>query len=188
MTSLLLAWRGGDRGALDRLIPLVYDELHRLARDCMRGERPEHTLQTTALVNEAYLRLVKGAVKWQDRAHFFAMAATAMRRVLVDHARARGRQKRAGVQVSLEESMLVLPDRGDELIAIDDALNALAREDDRAAKVIELHFFGGLTYDETAEALGISAATVDRDLRFARAWLYRSMSRPPESAPAGDDR
>jgi RNA polymerase sigma factor (TIGR02999 family) len=176
VTGLLRAWRDGDRGALDRLIPLVYDELHTLAQQCMRGERPGHTLQATSLVNEAYLRLVSGSVNWQDRAHFFAMAATAMRRVLVDHARSKGRHKRAGVQVSLDESVMVLPDREDELLAIDDALNDLARKDERAAKVIELHFFGGLTYDETAEALGISPATVDRDLRFARAWLHKSLA------------
>ena len=179
VTALLRAWRDGDRAALDRLLPLVYDELHGLAQQCMRGERSGHTLQATALVNEAYLRLVSGPVNWQDRAHFFAMAATAMRRVLVDHARSKGRQKRAGVQVSLDESMMVLPDKEDELLAIDEALNDLAKRDERAARVIELHYFGGLTYDETAEALGISPATVDRDLRFARAWLFRSLSQDP---------
>jgi RNA polymerase sigma factor (TIGR02999 family) len=179
VTALLRAWREGDRGALDRLMPLVYEELHGLAKQCMRGERDGHTLQATALVNEAYLRLVSGPVNWQDRAHFFAMAATAMRRVLVDHARGKGRRKRAGIQVSLEESMLVLPDREDELLAIDEALTDLARRDERAARVVELHYFGGLTYDETAEALGVSPATVDRDLRFARAWLYRTLSQDP---------
>jgi RNA polymerase sigma factor (TIGR02999 family) len=175
VTTLLLAWRAGDRGALDRLIPLVHAELHRLAQRCMQGERPDHTLQATALVNEVYLRLVATEVAWKDRAHFFAVAATTMRRILVDHARAKGRKKRAGERVSLEESVLVAPDREAELLAIDDALTRLAGTDERAARVVELHYFGGLTYDEIAEALGISAATVDRDLRFAKAWLYREL-------------
>jgi len=175
VTALLQAWRAGDRGALDRLIPLVHDELHRLAQGCMRGERPDHTLQATALVNEAYLKLVRADVDWRDRAHFFAVAATTMRRILVDHARARGRKKRGGVAVSLEESVLVSPDREAELLAIDEALTRLADHDERAARVVELHYFGGLTYDEIAEALGVSAATVDRDLRFAKAWLYREL-------------
>ncbi len=175
VTDLLSSWRSGDRGALDRLIPVVHAELHRLAQECMRGERPDHTLQPTALVNEAYLRLVGANVAWQDRAHFFAIAATTMRRVLVDHARARGRGKRAGRPVSLEDSLLVAPDRADDLLVVDDALDRLQAQDARAAKVVELHYFGGLTYEETAEALGVSAATVDRDLRFARAWLHREL-------------
>jgi RNA polymerase sigma factor (TIGR02999 family) len=175
VTALLHAWRAGDRGALDRLIPLVHDELHRLAQGCMRGERPDHTLQATALVNEVYLRLVGSEVDWKDRAHFFAVAATTMRRILVDHARAKGRKKRAGALVSLEESAVVAPDREDELLAIDEALTRLAAHDERAARTVELHYFGGLTYDEIAEALGVSAATVDRDLRFAKAWLYREL-------------
>jgi RNA polymerase sigma factor (TIGR02999 family) len=175
VTALLMAWRAGDRGALDRLIPLVHDELHALAQRCMRGERPEHTLQATALVNEAYLRLIGAEIDWKDRAHFFAVAATTMRRILVDHARTKGRKKRAGERVSLEESVLVAPDREAELLAIDDALTELAGHDARAARVVELHYFGGLTYDEIAEALGVSAATVDRDLRFAKAWLYREL-------------
>jgi RNA polymerase sigma factor (TIGR02999 family) len=141
----------------------------------MRGERPEHTLQATALVNEAYLRLIGAEIDWKDRAHFFAVAATTMRRILVDHARTKGRKKRAGERVSLEESVLVAPDREAELLAIDDALTELAGHDARAARVVELHYFGGLTYDEIAEALGVSAATVDRDLRFAKAWLYREL-------------
>jgi RNA polymerase sigma factor (TIGR02999 family) len=179
VTALLRAWRAGDRGALDRLIPLVHDELHRLALGYMRGERPDHTLQATALVNEAYLKLVRADVDWRDRAHFFAVAATTMRRILVDHARTKGRVKRGGVAVSLEESVLVAPDREAELLAIDEALTRLAGNDERAARVVELHYFGGLTYDEIAEALGISAATVDRDLRFAKAWLYRELKESP---------
>jgi len=175
VTAMLKAWRSGDAGALDRLVPLVHAELHRLAEGCMRGERPDHTLQATALVNEAYLRLVDADVAWQDRAHFFAVAATTMRRILVDHARAKGRKKRAGTRVSLEESIIVAPDRDAELVAIDEALTALAANDARAAKAVELHYFGGLTYQEIAEALGTSPATVDRDLRFAKSWLYREL-------------
>jgi RNA polymerase sigma factor (TIGR02999 family) len=175
VSQLLLSWRTGDRGALDRLIPLVHAELHRMAEVCMREEREGHTLQPTALVHEAYLRLVGAEVAWQDRAHFFAVAATTMRRVLVDHARGRGRAKRAGSPVSLEDSLLVAPDRADDLLVVDDALDRLAAQDARAARVVELHYFGGLTYEETAEAIGVSAATVDRDLRFARAWLHREL-------------
>jgi RNA polymerase sigma factor (TIGR02999 family) len=175
VTGLLQAWRAGDQAALDQLIPVVYEELHRLAQGYMRGERPDHTLQATALVNEAYLRLVHAEVDWKDRAHFFAVAATTMRRILVDHARAQGRKKRAGVKVSLEESVLVAPDREAELVVIDEALIRLAGHDERAAKAVELHYFGGLTYDEIAQALDVSAATVDRDLRFAKSWLYREI-------------
>jgi len=175
VTALLRRWRGGDQTALDRLVPLVYDELHRLAQGYMRGERPDHTLQATALVNEAYLRLVDAEVDWKDRSHFFAVAATTMRRILVDHARAHGRQKRAGVKVSLEESLVVAPEREADLVVIDEALTRLATHDERAAKAVELHYFGGLTYAEIAEALGVSEATVDRDLRFAKAWLYREI-------------
>lgn len=176
VTGLLQAWRRGDREALDRLIPLVHDELHRLAAGYMRGERPDHTLQTTALVNEAYLRLVDADVDWQDRAHFFAVAATTMRRILVDHARAKGRRKRAGIKVSLDDAAVVTPDASDEMLALDEALTRLAERDERPARVVELHYFGGLTYDEIAEVVGVSAATVHRDLRLARAWLYREMS------------
>ncbi len=175
VSELLLTWRQGDRGALDRLIPLVHNELRQLAEQCMRGERPGHTLQPTALVHEAYLRLIGKDIAWQDRAHFFAVAATTMRRVLVDHARAKGRAKRAGRPVSLEDSLLVSPDRSNDLLVVDDALDQLTEKDARAARVVELHYFGGLTYEETAEAIGVSAATVDRDLRFARAWLHRQL-------------
>jgi RNA polymerase sigma factor (TIGR02999 family) len=175
VSRLLHSWRSGDRDALDRLIPLVHDELRVMAEVCMRGERPGHTLQPTALVHEAYLRLIGAEVAWQDRAHFFAVAATTMRRVLVDHARAKGRAKRDGRPVSLEESILIAPERADDLLVVDDALDRLEEHDARAAKVVELHYFGGLTYAETAEALGVSAATVDRDLRFARAWLHREL-------------
>jgi RNA polymerase sigma factor (TIGR02999 family) len=175
VSQLLVDWRAGDRAALDRLIPLVHAELHGMAEKCLRGERPGHTLQPTALVNEAYLRLIGASVPWHDRAHFYAVAATTMRRVLVDHARARGRVKRAGRPVSLEDSLIIAPDRADDFLVVNDALDRLALQDGRAARVIELHYFGGLTYEETAEALGVSAATVDRDLRFARAWLHREL-------------
>jgi len=176
VTDLLHAWRAGDRGALDRLVPLVYDELRRLAGQYMRGERPDHTLQATALVNEAYLRLVDSGVDWRDRAHFFAVAASTMRRILVDHARAQGRQKRSGEKVSLEESVLVAPDNSADMLAIDSALTALAEHDERAARVVEFHYFGGLTQPQIAEALEISEATVYRDLRFAKSWLHRELS------------
>jgi RNA polymerase sigma-70 factor, ECF subfamily len=175
VTELLHAWRGGDRAALDRLIPLVHDELHRLASGHMRGERPDHTLQTTALVDEAYLRLVDAEVDWQDRAHFLAVAATVMRRVLVDHARGRARGKRAGVKITLEEAALVSPSSSDDMLALDDALSRLAKNDERTAKAVELHYFGGLTYREIGEVLDVSEATVDRDLRLARAWLYNEL-------------
>ncbi len=175
VTELLKESRAGDNEAFQLLVSLVYEELHRLAEQCMRGERPNHTLQATALVNEAYLRLVDSNVAWQDRSHFFAMAATTMRHVLVDHARAKGRQKRRGEEVSLEESLIVAPGHEDDILALDDALEALTEHDERAARVIELHYFGGLSYGETGEVLGVSAATVDRELRFARAWLARRM-------------
>lgn len=175
VSQLLIDWRSGNRAALDQLIPLVHAELHRMAEECLRGERPGHTLQPTALVNEAYLRLIGASVAWQDRAHFFAVSATTMRRVLVDHARARGRLKRAGRPVSLEDSLIIAADRADDFLVVNDALDRLEQQDARAARVVELHYFGGLTYEEAAEALGVSAATVDRDLRFARAWLHREL-------------
>jgi RNA polymerase sigma-70 factor, ECF subfamily len=175
VTKLLHAWRGGDREALDRLIPLVHGELHRLAAGHMRSERPDHTLQTTALVDEAYLRLVDAEVDWQDRAHFLAVAATVMRRVLVDHARGRDRGKRAGVKITLEEGALISPSASDDMLALDEALSRLAENDERAAKAVELHYFGGLTYREIGEVMEVSEATVDRDLRLARAWLYKEL-------------
>jgi len=174
VTRLLAAWRGsGDEDALDRLIPLVYDELHALAARRLRGERPDHTLQATALVHEAYARLVEGDVRFDDRAHFFALAATAMRRILVDHARHRGRDKRGGgrARVTLNDEIAAAADRPDDILALDEAIERLAEHDERKARVVELHFFGGLTYAEIAAALEVSEATVDRDLRMAKAWL-----------------
>lgn len=182
VTSLLLKWRDGDPAALDALVPLVYDELHRLARLQMRGEHGHHTLQPTALVHEAYTRLIGLELDWQDRSHFMSMAARLMRRVLVDHARARGARKRGAgtVRVSLadtlEDRAVGGSDTGYDLMALDEALAALARRDARPVQVVELHYFGGLGYREIAEAVQISEATVDRDLRFARAWLRRELS------------
>ncbi len=174
VSLLLRAWRGGDQLALEKLMPLVYDELRRLAHRYMVREKAGHTLQTTALVNEAYLRLVDlKQIEWQDRAHFFAISARFMRRILVDFARSRGYQKRGGdaKQVSLDESVFVSPEPGAELVRIDEVLSALAEFDERKAKVVELRFFGGMTEDETAEVLHVSRETVKRDWRLAKSWL-----------------
>jgi RNA polymerase sigma factor (TIGR02999 family) len=184
ITRLLLEWRGGRAEALDELVPLVYEELHRMARRYMDGERLHHTLQTTALVHEAYTRLVSVDVPWKDRVHFFAVAARAMRRILVDHARARGREKRGGgeVRLSLDDALLVAPEPSDDLVALDEALTRLASIDERKSQAVELHYFGGLTYDEIAAVLGVAPVTVERDLRLARAWLYSSLA--GESKPS----
>ena len=184
ITTLLRAWSKGDASALDRLTPLLYDELRRLARGYMRHERPGHTLQTTALINEAYLRLVdvKG-VDWEGRAHFLAVAARIMRRVLIDAARARASAKRGGEMERVDHSSAVnldqLPasdsDRAAELVALDDALSKLTQMDPRRGQVIELRFFGGLTVEETAGVLNISPQSVMRDWKLARAWLAREL-------------
>lgn len=174
VSLMLRAWRGGEKSALDRLMPLVYGELRRLAHRYMTREKAGHTLQTTALVNEAYLRLVDlTRIEWQDRSHFFAISASLMRRILVDFARSRGYQKRGGDldKISLDESLLVSPEPGAELIRIDDALSALAEFDSRKARVVEMRFFGGMTEQETAEVLHVSRETVKRDWRLARNWL-----------------
>ena len=179
VTGLLVAWGRGDESVLDELMPIVHGELRRLARRLMRGERGNHTLQTTAVVNEAYLRLVDlNRVRWQDRAHFFAISARLMRRILVDHARSRKYLKRGGLlrRVSLNEALIVSGERGTDLVALDDALVALAAVDPRKSQVVELRFFGGLSIEETAEALHVSGETVVRDWRFARAWLRRELS------------
>src|SRR5262245_8813057 len=180
-TMLLHAWRGGDRQALDRLLPIVYDELAALARQALRSERADHTLQTRALVHEAYLRLVDAEVSFHDRAHFMAVAARTMRRILIDHARARLRDKRGGgaLKVELDEVSVPAPAPSVDILALHEALERLAAFDARKSDVVELHFFGGLSYDETAEALGISAATVDRELRLAKAWLRVDLAGPP---------
>jgi len=177
VTQLLAEWRGGNPQALDHLMPLVYDELRRLAQHYLRSERPEHTLQATALVNEAYLRLVDVRVSWQDRAHFFAVAARLMRRLLVDHARSHGRAKRdsGGPRVSLEVAADISAEPAADILALDEALTRLAAFDARKSEIIELHFFGGLSNDDVAEALGISRATVQRELRLAKAWLNHEL-------------
>jgi RNA polymerase sigma-70 factor (ECF subfamily) len=177
VTRLLAGWRAGDSSASDRLISIVYRELHLLAGRQLQRERQGHTLQTTALVHEAYLRLVGSEIPWSDRRHFFAVAARAMRRVLVDHARARAREKRGGNVdvVTLNDQIASASGDTMDVAALDEALERLGLFDDRKARVVELHFFGGLTYDETAETLEISAATVHRELRLAKAWLYREL-------------
>ncbi len=175
ITELLLEWRHGNQAALERLMPLVYDELHRLAELYMRQERPGHTLQPTALVHEAYLRLVgTESPSWQNRAHFFAAAAQAMRHILVDHARRRRAAKRArvGFLLTLDNLASPLGERTVDLITLDRALTHLAAFDPRKSQIVELRFFGGLSIRETAEVLGLSPATVSRHWRLARAWLY----------------
>lgn len=179
VTRLLKAWGEGDDGALARLTPVVENELHRVAHRCMARENPGHTLQTTALVNEVYLRLVDiHGVSWQDRAHFFAMSARLMRRILTDFARSRHYQKRGAgaVQVSLDESLLVTPQKDADIMALDAALTDFAVLYPRQSRVVELRFFGGLEVEEAAEALKVSPVTVKRDWRFAKAWLLRAMS------------
>jgi len=179
VTQLLRAWSGGDEAALDKLTPLVYEELHRAAHRYMAQERPGHTLQTTALVNEVYLRLVDiREVTWQDRAHFFAVCARLMRRVLTDFARSRGYLKRGGdsPHVGLDEALLISREPAPDLVALDDALNALAAIDPRKCQVEELRFFAGLSVDETAEVLKVAPKTVDRDWRLARLWLLEEMN------------
>ena len=188
VTQLLKAWGNGDEAALGRLIPLVQQELHRLAHRYMSREKPDHTLQTTALVNEVYLRLVDVAhVSWQDRVHFFAISARIMRRILTDFARSRNYQKRGGaaLHVSFDEALAVGKKRDAEIIAIDEALVALAAVDARKSQVVELRFFAGLSVEETAEVLKVSPETVKRDWRFAKAWLYQALSgeKDDRSAP-----
>lgn len=175
VTQLLVDWGKGDRKALDGLMPLVYDELHRIAARYLRRERQGHTLQTTALINEAYMRIVdQNRVSWQSRAHFFGVAAQMMRRILVDHARSHLYAKRGGgaQKLSLDEAIATPQERDLDLVALDDALTTLAEIDPQQGRIIELRFFGGLTIEETAEALSISPATVKRDWNMAKAWLY----------------
>jgi RNA polymerase sigma-70 factor, ECF subfamily len=177
ISTLLRAWSEGDQSALERLTPAVYDELRRLAHHYMKGERVGHSLQTTALVNEAYMRLVDFTrMQWQDRAHFFAVSARVMRRILVDRARRQNVKRGADVpHVSLEDVAVVGGDRTGDLVALDDALNALARLDARKVHIIEMRFFGGLSVEETAEVLKVSPATVRRDWSIAKMWLYREL-------------
>ena len=182
ITQLLAAWRAGDSNALEALAPLIHQELHQAAHRYMAGERPGHVLQTTALVHEAYLRLIHWKpIQWQSRAHFLGVAAQMMRRVLVDHAREVGRAKRGGhaLHVSLSDVADVPLKRATDLVALDDALKSLETLDRRKSRVVELRFFGGLSLEETAAALDVSVATVRRDWSLARAWLYRQLARRP---------
>lgn len=177
-SALLRAWSKGDQNALDQLVPVVYNELRRLARRYLRGERPGHSVQTTALVNEAYIRLVDyKRMQWQDRAHFFAVSSQLMRRILVEHARRHNLKRGAGVpHISLEEAAAVGGSDAADLLALDRAMHALARLDRRKAQVVELRFFGGLSLEEAAVALHVSAVTVKRDWRIAKAWLYHELT------------
>jgi RNA polymerase sigma-70 factor (ECF subfamily) len=178
VSVLLRAWSDGDQSALEKLTPIVYQELRRLASRYMKGERTGNSMQTTALVNEAYLRLVDyNRMQWQDRAHFFAVSAQLMRRILVDHARRHNLKRGGGIpHLSLDEAMLVDEGRDADLVALDDAMNTLAKIDPRKVQVVELRFFGGLDVDETAEVLKVSTVTVKRDWRAAKLWLYRELA------------
>jgi RNA polymerase sigma factor (TIGR02999 family) len=189
ISTLLRAWSDGDPAALDKLTPIVYHELHRLAGRYMNRERPGHSLQTTALVNEAYMRLVDyRRMQWQDRAHFFAVSAQLMRRILVDHARRHNVKRGGDVQhVSLDEALMVCgdagPDPGVDLVALDEALNAFMQIDPRKMQIVEMRFFGGLSVEETAEVLKVSTVTVKRDWRAAKAWLYRELTAGTADGP-----
>jgi RNA polymerase sigma factor (TIGR02999 family) len=179
VTDLLRQWRNGDKEALHKLTPLVYEELHRLAHQYIRRERPGHTLQTTALVNEAYLRLVEQKdVEWQSRAHFFAVSAQVMRHILVDYARQHASAKRGGKveRVTLDDNATVSRKRASALVALDEAMQALEEIHPRRSQVVELRYFGGLNNKEASEVLKVSEATIERDWRFAKAWLYRELS------------
>ncbi len=177
VTQLLRQWRSGDEAALDKLTPVVYDELKRLARGIFKSERADHTLQPTALVNEAFLGLVGTDVGWQDRAHFFALAARMMRRILVNHANAKKAAKRGDGQkaFALDEELVIGTTSDQQVIALNDCLEALQSIDERKAHILELHYFGGLTYKEMAETLNLSTSTLDREIRFARAWLQKEL-------------
>jgi RNA polymerase sigma-70 factor (ECF subfamily) len=177
LTQLLAAWSDGDQSALDSLLPLVEAELHRLAHHYMSRERQDHTLQTTALVNEAYLKLIDQRVEWQNRAHFFGIAAQIMRRILIDHARRRlGPRHGGGNTISLDEAAVISDERASELVALDEALTKLAKVDERKSKVVELRYFGGLSVEETATVLGLSTETIRREWLRARAFLHRELS------------
>ncbi len=179
VTRLLKEWGGGNKAALDELMPVVYQQLRKLASICLRSERPDHTLRATALVHEAYLRLVDADVAWQDRVHFFAVSARLLRRILVDHAKANKRQKRGGgaETISLDEAVLICPQTTAGIVELDLALQRLAEHDQRKSEIIELLCFGGLTYDEAATALKLSPATVHRELKMGKAWVHRELNR-----------
>jgi RNA polymerase sigma-70 factor (ECF subfamily) len=188
ITLLLTELQTGNRAAESKLVPLVYDELRRVARRYMRGERADHTLQPTALVHEAYLRLIgQRNAQWQNRAHFFGVAAQLMRRILVDHARAHQAVKRGGseAKLSLDETLAFTEAKGADLLAVDEALTRLTERDPRQSRIVELRFFGGLTEDEAAEVLGVSTRTVKRDWNVARAWLYKEFSKGAHSVAYG---
>ena len=178
VTGFLHELSHGDKSAFDKLMPLVYDQLRKLAARCLYSERSEHTLPATALVHEAYVRLVQADVAWEDRVHFYAVAARVMRRILVDYAKANHRQKRGGgmERIPFEESIIVGPEAPARVVEVDEALQRLAAQDERKSSIIELLFFGGMTYEEAAAVLGISPATVHRELRMAKAWLHRELS------------
>jgi RNA polymerase sigma-70 factor, ECF subfamily len=184
VTRLLKEWGSGNKEALDELMPVVYQQLRKLASICLRSERSDHTLRATALVHEAYLRLVDADVVWQDRVHFFAVSARLLRRILVDHAKANNRQKRGGgaEALSLDEAVMIGPQMTGGIVELDMALQRLAGLDQRKSEIIELLCFGGLTYDETAAALKISPATVHRELKMAKAWLHRELTQGAASA------
>jgi RNA polymerase sigma factor (TIGR02999 family) len=178
ITQRLLDWRMGHPEALEEVMPQIYDSLHKIAQRYMRRENPGHTLQPTAIVNEAYIKLINANVDWQNRAHFFAIAARLMRRILVDHAKAKHRDKRGGStpMICIDDVSVKQPEQAVDLVELDLALKRLAELDERKSKIVELHYFGGLKYDETAAVLQISAATVDRELRLAKAWLHKAMN------------
>jgi RNA polymerase sigma factor (TIGR02999 family) len=178
VTQLLQQWGDGNKEALDQLMPVVYEQLHRLASHCLRGERSDHTLRATDLVHEAYVRLVDADVAWQDRVHFFAVSARLLRRILVDHAKSHNRQKRGGgaEKIPLDEAVMIGPQSTGGIVELDEALQRLAVLDQRKSELIELLFFGGLTYDEAAAALKISPATVHRELKMAKAWLHNELA------------
>ena len=184
VTQLLRAMSGGDQQAFEKLVPLVYEQLRKLAARSLRSERPDHTLRATALVHEAYMHLVDVDLNWQDRRHFYAVAARVMRQILVDHARSQKRQKRGGgaVQIPLDEAVLVGPETAPDVLNLDESLKRLSDLDRRKSQIVELLFFGGLTYEEAAGVLDISAATVHRELKMAKAWLYRDMTQTNLSA------
>jgi RNA polymerase sigma factor (TIGR02999 family) len=181
VTRLLHEWRDGNRHALDELTPLVYDELRRLAARSLYAERPDHTLRATALVHEAYMRMLGANVEWNDRTHFYAVAARMLRRILVEYARKSKREKHGGAirKIELEDAIVVSPEASDVVVELDEALDRLAQHDQRKSEIVQLLYFGGMTYEETADALGISAATVHREMKLAKAWLYRELVQAP---------
>ena len=183
ITRLLQEWSNGNKTALDELMPLVYDQLHKLAMRCMRSERQDHTLRATALVHEAYVRLVKADVSFKDRAHFYAVSARLLRRILVDHARSLHSQKRGHGpdKTAFDEVLYIGPQTDSTILALDDALNLLATHDRRKSDIVEMLYFGGLTYEETGAALQLSEATVHRELRMAKAWLYQELAQTPQA-------